>query len=47
MKQKILKLIKNLEKFKSEDIITLTELSEDIVSKYLEELLAEDKICKI
>ncbi len=47
MKQKILKLIKNLEKFKSEDIITLTELSEDIVSKYLEELLAEGKICKI
>ena len=47
MKQKILKLIKNLEKFKSEDIITLTELSEDIVNKYLEEQLAEDKICKI
>ena len=47
MKQKILKLIKNLEKFKSEDIITLTELSEDIVSKYIKELLAEGKICKI
>lgn len=47
MKQKILKLIKNLERFKIEDIITLTELDKDVVSKYINELLEENKISKI
>ena len=47
MKQKILKLIKNLEKFKSEDIVALTELNEKTVNNYINDLLSENKICKI
>ena len=47
MKQKILKLIKKLEKFKSEDIVALTELNEKIVNNYINDLLSENKICKI
>ena len=47
MKQKILKLIKKLEKFKLEDIVALTELNEKTVNNYINDLLSENKICKI
>ena len=39
MKQKILKLITKLEKFKLEDIVALTELNEKTVNNYINNFL--------
>ena len=47
MKQKILKLIKKLEKFKLEDIVALTEIHEKKVNNYINNFLSKTNIIKI